>query len=255
MIEEELTIMGDLATLLVVDDDTLLRKTLVNTLSEAGYDVLEASNGHHALSILETEPVNLIIADVSMPGMNGYQLLGETRKEPRFVAIPFLFMSARTMDSDVRYALELGADHYLRKPVNVEDLLAMVRGRLRHSRELSRLLDHSAAAANHAREVLDVGRLHIHLDQHQVIMADDTISLSATEFKLLVHLAKNANAVVSPQEIVKETHDLETDAIEASNLIRPLIRSLRRRLGYETGEVGCIENVRGVGYKLVPPAG
>jgi DNA-binding response OmpR family regulator len=247
--------MNDSATLLVVDDDVLLRKTLINTLADAGYDVLQAGNGHQALSILATESVDLIIADVSMPGMNGYQLLAETRKEPHLVAIPFLFMSARTMDSDVRYALELGADHYLRKPVNMEDLLAMVRGRLRHSRELSRLLDYSAAASHPTREVLDVGRLHIHLDQHQVILADDIISLSVTEFKLVVYLAKNANTVVSPQEIVKETHDLETDAIEASNLVRPLIRSLRRRLGYETGETGCIENVRGVGYKLVPPTG
>lgn len=245
--------MDNLATLLVVDDDVLLRKALFSTLSEAGYDVLEAGNGHQALSILESELVDLIIADVSMPGMNGYQLLAETRKEPRLVTIPFLFMSARTMDSDVRYGLELGADHYLPKPVNVEDLLAMVRGRLRRSRQLSQLLDYSIAPSHSSSEVLDVGRLHIHLDQHRVILADDIVSLSVTEFKLLVYLAKHANAVVSPQEIVKETHDLETDSIEASNLVRPLIRSLRRRLGYGTGETGCIENVRGVGYKLVPP--
>ena len=243
----------DLTTLLVVDDDVLLRRTLLNTLTEAGYDVLQASDGNQALSVLASEDVDLIIADVSMPGMNGYQLLAETRKEPNLVAIPFLFMSARTMDSDVRYALELGADHYLPKPVNLEDLLAMVRGKLRRSRQLNQLMNHFGKVDSKATDVLDIGRLHIHLDQHQVIFANEIISLSATEFKLLVYLAKNANAVVSPQEIVKETHDLETDSIEASNLVRPLIRSLRRRLGYDTGETGCIVNVRGVGYKLVPP--
>jgi DNA-binding response OmpR family regulator len=91
------------------------------------------------------------------------------------------------------------------------------------------------------------------MNEHRVIFADETVFLSATEFKLLALLARNLNVVMSPQEIVRETHELETDSIEASNLVRPLIRSLRRRLGYETGETGCIENVRGVGYKLVSP--
>lgn len=245
--------MDDVATLLVVDDDVLLRKTLISTLSDAGYEVLGAGNGSQALALLEGTDVDLIIADVGMPGMNGYQLLTETRKMPRLVATPFLFMSARTMDSDVRYALELGVDHYLRKPVNLEDLLAMVRGRLLHSRQMNRLMEQAPGATGSSSDVLDVGRLHIHLDEYRVILADETISLSASEFKLLVCLARNANSVVSPQEIALETHELETDYVEASNLVRPLIRSLRRRLGYGTGEESCIVNVRGVGYKLVPP--
>jgi DNA-binding response OmpR family regulator len=244
--------MEEKHTILVVDDDVLLRRTLQATLAGEGYDVLLAADGRQALSVLGESAVDLIIADVSMPGMNGYQLLTETRQTPQFVALPFLFMSARTLDSDIRYGLELGADHYMPKPIILEDLKAMVRGKLRHAKQVSQLISQTAES-NQSKEVLDVGRLHIHLDQHQVIFANKTVMLSATEFKLLVCLAKNQSIVVSPQDIVKATHDLETDPIEASNLVRPLIRSLRRRLGYKTGETGCIENIRGVGYKLVPP--
>jgi DNA-binding response OmpR family regulator len=243
--------INDETKILVVDDDVLLRQTIVTTLSDEGYGVLQASDGRGALNILEEQPIDLIVADVSMPGMNGYQLLEEIHQDPRLVAIPFLFMSARTLDSDIRYALELGADNYLRKPINLEDLLAMIRGKLRRSKKLSQLINPSAVSQSF-NQVLDIGRLQIHRDQHRVIMAGQDISLSATEFKLLVKLAENVNSVVSPQEIVKETHDLETDSVEASNLVRPLIRSVRRRLGYDTGETGCIENVRGVGYMLVP---
>jgi DNA-binding response OmpR family regulator len=243
--------INDETKILVVDDDVLLRQTIVTTLSDEGYGVLQASDGRGALSILEEQPIDLIVADVSMPGMNGYQLLEEIHQDPRLVAIPFLFMSARTLDSDIRYALELGADNYLRKPINLEDLLAMIRGKLRRSKKLSQLINPSAVSQSF-NQVLDIGRLQIHRDHHRVIMAGQDISLSATEFKLLVKLAENVNSVVSPQEIVKETHDLETDSVEASNLVRPLIRSVRRRLGYDTGETGCIENVRGVGYMLVP---
>jgi DNA-binding response OmpR family regulator len=77
--------------------------------------------------------------------------------------------------------------------------------------------------------------------------------LSAREFTLLEKLARRVNMVVSPQELILATHGLETDQEEAGTLLRPLIRSLRRKLGYPVGEIGCIEAVRGVGYRLTPP--
>jgi DNA-binding response OmpR family regulator len=78
--------------------------------------------------------------------------------------------------------------------------------------------------------------------------------LSAKEFKVLLKLAESVGSVVSPQALIKVTHDFETDAVEAGSLLRPLIRSLRRKLGCEVGEMGMIENIRGVGYRLAPPA-
>jgi len=81
---------------------------------------------------------------------------------------------------------------------------------------------------------------------------EQQIQFSAREFTLLVYLARRVGKVISPQEMVLATHDLDTDHVEAGALLRPLIRSLRRKLGYSIGEMGCIENVRGVGYRLLP---
>ena len=89
--------------------------------------------------------------------------------------------------------------------------------------------------------------------QHRVWMGDEEVGLSAREFILLEYLARRFTQVISAQELVLATHDLETDSVEAGSLIRPLIRSVRRKLGYAVGEEGCIENVRGVGYRLVAP--
>jgi DNA-binding response OmpR family regulator len=85
-------------------------------------------------------------------------------------------------------------------------------------------------------------------------MDERLIDLSAREFTLLEYLARRADIMVSPQELISVTHGLETDDVEAGSLLRPMIRSLRRKLGYAVGEMGCIENVRGVGYRLIAPA-
>jgi len=98
-----------------------------------------------------------------------------------------------------------------------------------------------------------VGQLRVEPGQYRAWMNGEELKLSARELELLQYLARRANQVVSPQQLVKVTHELDTDAVDAGNLLRPLIRSLRRKLGYPVGEMGCIENVRGVGYRLVPP--
>ena len=87
--------------------------------------------------MLKTQPVDLILADIAMPRMNGYQLYEQVRRDPRWVLIPFVFISARALDSDVRYGKALGVDDYLIKPFQLEDLLAVVAGRLRRARELA----------------------------------------------------------------------------------------------------------------------
>jgi DNA-binding response OmpR family regulator len=98
-----------------------------------------------------------------------------------------------------------------------------------------------------------VGQLQIDTLQHRVLLSGRIIRLSAREFKLLEYLARRANEVVPLQELVQITHKLEADHKEASVLLRPLVRSLRRKLGYPAGELGCIESVRGIGYQLIPP--
>ncbi len=179
----------DACILLVDDQPTILANTSL-TLKAAGYRVLTASNGIEALAILESQPVDLILADIAMPGMNGYQLYERVRENPHWVIIPFLFLTARVMDSDIRYGKELGVDDYLTKPIEVEDLLATVQGKLRRIKQLTqaKLAQSGQAAASPTSSIsspageshsLIVGQLRIEPDQHQVWLYDKPIRLSA----------------------------------------------------------------------------
>jgi len=238
------------ASILVADDEPHLLDGIRLTLETAGYEVLAVPDGLKALAALQSQPVDLIVADIAMPHMNGYQLYKRVRENSQWVSLPFIFLTARAMDSDIRYGKELGADDYLTKPFEPEDLLAVIRGKLRRAQQLAQRAAPPAASES---RILIVGKLRIDPGQHRVWLVTESIELSVKEFALLEHLARRANQVVSPQELIQATHDLDTDYTEASSLLRPLIRTLRRKLGYTTGEMGCIENVRGVGYRLVPP--
>jgi DNA-binding response OmpR family regulator len=249
LLQDEVTVAIDV-TILVVDDEPRLREGIRLTLEAAGYQVLTAADGIEALAVLGSQPVDLILADIAMPRMNGYQMYERVRENPEWTAIPFVFLTARAMDSDVRYGKELGADDYLTKPIEADDMLAVIRGKLRRAQQMSQLAARLKASLGSEAGILIIGDLHIDPGQHRVWMGGEPIKLSAREFTLLEYLAWRANQVVSPQELVQTTHGLETDRVEAGALLRPLIRSLRRKLGYPVGDMGCIENVRGVGYRL-----
>lgn len=241
-------------SILLVDDQPDILDHLSMALQASGYEVLIASDGSEALTVLQEQPVSLILADIAMPKMNGYQLYKRVRENSQWAMIPFLFLTARALDSDIRYGKELGVDDYLTKPIEVEDLLAAVQGKLRRVQQLtSGEWSSTTPAAASKESLLTVGRLKINVDQHKVWLDDQTVTLSAREFTLLVYLAQRAEQIVSPQELIQITHKLNTDHIEAGTLLRPLIRSVRRKLNYGVGEMGCIENVRGVGYRLITP--
>ncbi len=245
-----------MTTILVTDDQRDLLAMIRMTLTSAGYTVLEADNGLDALALLEDQPVDLILADIAMPRLNGYQLYQRVRENPRWLLIPFIFLTARALDSDIRYGKELGVDDYLTKPIQPEDLLAAIQGRLRRAQQLAQVASAPtpAPAAPAEQRGIVLGPLRVDPDQHRAWMRAQVLDLSAREFTLLEYLARRADMMIPPHELIRATHGLETDDIEAGGLLRPLIRSLRRKLGYGVGETGCIENVRGVGYRLTTPA-
>jgi DNA-binding response OmpR family regulator len=225
---------------------------LVQILDKAGYQILTAGNGLEALEIMEEQPVDLILADIMMPEMDGYALYQRVAENPRWVRTPFIFLTARMLDQDIRYGKELGVDDYLVKPVAADDLLASVRGRLRRAKRIAHATETRTPPGAMEADVLELGRLRVEPDQYRAWLNDKPLRLSNTEFTLLAYMTQRANKVVPMQEIVRETHNLDTDYAEASSLLRPMIRSLRRKLGYPAGNTGCIESVRGVGYRFVP---
>lgn len=237
------------ALILVVDDQPELLSSLQMTLELSGYGVVTAHNGHIALELLHQRSVDLIISDIAMPGMNGYQLYERVRENAAWMAIPFLFLTARSLDSDVRYGKELGVDDYLTKPLQPEDLLAVIQGKLKRARQLQHPGPRPAAPTVVSSQLVH-GRVVLDAQQHRAWYDGTVLNLSAREFTILEYLMQRPEIVVAARDMVEITHELQTDDDEASMLLRPLIRSLRRKLGYAVGETGCIENVRGVGYRL-----
>ncbi len=241
--------------ILIADDDLESLKATQLILELEGYSVVTAMNGYQALQALESNPISLIIADIAMPEMNGYQLLQRVRQVSEWVFIPFLFLSARALSSDIRFGKELGADDYLTKPVSPADLRAAVRGKMLRANQWQKSYSASkdSTSNNHgeATETYSVGKIKIDVKKHLVEAAGKQIQLSAREFMLLKQLAKSGGEVVHFEELIDKTHGLRVNAVEAGALIRPMIRSLRRKLGYQAGEKGCIENVRGVGYRIL----
>ncbi|MFV9505557.1 MAG: response regulator transcription factor [Oscillochloridaceae bacterium umkhey_bin13] len=252
------------ATILVVDDQPELLEGLALTLEVAGYQIYCAEDGYRALAILETNTVDLIIADIAMPELNGYQLYEQVRQRQAWLSIPFLFLSARSLDSDIRYGKAMGVDDYLTKPIKPEDLLASVAGRLRRARELARVRGFNDPASGPTTgserpqdsdpSLIQHRTLRISPGQHRVWMDEQEVELSPREFKLLELLARQPGQVITLQHLLQASHGFSADTVEAGQLLRPLIRSLRRKLGFPIGEMGWIENVRGVGYRLVVPS-
>lgn len=240
-------------SILVVDDEPDLLENISLPLEVEGYQVFTASDGFQALKVLEEHTVSLILADIAMPNMNGYQLYEKVRENPQWIPIPFIFLSARSMDTDIHYGKELGVDDYLTKPIRGSDLLAAVRGKLRRAEQIINTMGQYDFARNVESREIVVGPVRIDSDQHRVWLEDEELRLSAREFILLEQLARASGKVLSPQKLIEATHEYKTDHIEAGNLLRPLILSLRRKLGIESEDVGAIENVRGVGYRIAVP--
>ena len=246
--------MANTFTILIVDDQPELLENIGLALEIDGHHILTAIDGFEALNLLHSQPIDLILADIAMPGMNGYQLYERVRENLEWVSIPFIFLTARSFDSDIRYGKELGVDDYLTKPIKPEDLLAAVRGRLRRAEQLAQVVPQSASPPAADQSLLTVGVIKMNLDQYRVWLNEEELKLSAKEFSLLAHLAQNAGKVISAQDLIKVTHQLDIDHIEAGSLLGPLMHALRRKLGAAVGQTSLIENVRGVGYRLITSA-
>lgn len=238
------------AWILIVDDEWDSRVCVQEILETAGFGVHVAANGLEALEILDARPVDLILADIAMPRMNGYELFEAVTSDPRWVSLPFVFVTGRSLDSDVRYGKLMGVDDYITKPFRALDLVTTVRGRLRRAQQLGRTRTEVPGASD---TELVIGDLSIDPATFGVRLGEREIQLSSREFELLYCLAENYGRVVPIEDLVQETHDVDVAYVDIGGLIRPLIRSLRRKLGFGPGDWGFIRNIRGVGYQLVEP--
>lgn len=218
--------------ILVVEDEASLRAQLVDVLKGAGYAVDEADNGEDGHFLGDTEPYDAIILDLGLPVLDGLTVLNRWRSDGR--AMPVLILTARDRWREKVAGFDAGADDYLTKPFQMEELLARIRALIRRT-------------AGHASPVIECGDIAIDTRSSRVTRDGAPIKLIGHEYKLIAYLAHERDRVVSRTELTEHIYDQDFDL--DSNTIEVFIGRLRRKLGTDV-----IETVRGLGYRLAGAA-
>jgi DNA-binding response OmpR family regulator len=226
-------------TILTADDDPQLLRLIARNLQFEGYDVLTASDGKQAFELIEQHAPDLVVLDVMMPKMDGFTVCQRVRE---FSSVPIIIVTARGQDQDKVRGLDLGADDYLTKPFNVEELAARVRAVLRRAQ-------FTVGEQAHAmRTTTTIGDLTIDYAQHLVTMAGSEVPLTPIEYRLLAYLAQNAGRVVT-QDLLLE-HVWGSEYIGEGHMLQVNINRLRRKLEPDASHPHYILTKVGIGYYL-----
>ena len=223
------------AKLLVVDDEPNIRELLSTSLRFAGFEVVAAGNGREALAKAESESPDLIVLDVMLPDMDGFNVTRKLRSAGRH--IPVLFLTAKDDTEDKVNGLTVGGDDYVTKPFSLDEVVARVRAVLRRTQPL---LEDDA--------IIRVDDLELDDDAHEVRRGGTTVDLSPTEFKLLRYLMLNPNRVLSKAQILD--HVWEYDFNGDASIVESYISYLRRKIDIVPDTPTLIQTKRGVGYVL-----
>ena len=218
--------------ILVLEDDKNLKKLITTCLKRENYQTYEATNGIEALQVLDTKYIDLIISDIMMPKMDGYQLIKELRSSK--YNTPILLVTAKGEIRDKREGFISGADDYMVKPIDIEELSLRVRALLRRSR-----------MTNEKRIV--IGELILNYDQLSVTRGEKNYQLAQKEFYLLYKLLSTPNTIFTRQELMEEIWGLENES--DFRTIDVHIKRIREKL--EDIEEFEIVTVRGIGYKSI----
>ncbi len=213
---------------LVVEDEPNLLRQLKGALEGAGYAVDTASDGEDAHYLGSTENYDAVLLDLGLPEVDGLTVLDRWRKEGR--TAPVLVLTARDSWSDKVAGLDAGADDYLAKPFQTEELIARLRALIRRS-------------TGHASSELTAGDVRLDTRSGRVTLAGEPVKLTAQEFKLLSYLMHHKGKVVSRTELIEHIYDQDFD--RDSNTIEVFITRIRKKLGAE-----LISTTRGLGYSL-----
>lgn len=226
-------------TILVCDDDKQIVEAIDIYLTGEGFNVLKAYDGYDALDIIAHNPVDLMICDVMMPGLDGIRTTLKIRETS---SIPIIILSAKGEDNDKILGLNIGADDYITKPFNPLELVARVKSQLRRYTQLGNI---SNASSEH---LYKCGGLVINDDNKEVTVDGEPIRLTPIEYNILLLLVKNAGKVFSIDEIYEQIWNEE--AIGADNTVAVHIRHIREKIEINPREPRYLKVVWGVGYKI-----
>ncbi len=221
-------------TILVVDDEPDIVALVAYHLAKAGYRVATAANGHDALAVARRERPALLVLDLMLPGMSGFDVLTELRSDASTRDVAVLMLTARKEEPDRIQGLSLGADDYLTKPFSPQELVLRVGAILRR-----------VGASAGPSDVLSVGAIDIDRGAHKVSVEGEEVELTPTEFKLLLTLAERRGRVQARAHLLETVWEAAPDI--QTRTVDMHIQRLRSKLG-PAGDL--VETVRGFGYRL-----
>lgn len=221
-------------TILVVDDKASLRMMVKDYLTEQGFRVVTAADGQQALFVAREEKPDLILLDIMMPKLDGYEFIRVFSKEQE---TPIILLTARLDESDKVLGLELGADDYITKPFGMREMLARIRAVLRR-----------AGKAAPTLEILRVADIVLDKDQRTVTAGARAVKLTPTEFDLLAELMSEPGRVFSRASLLEAVQGVAFESLERS--INVHIRNLRTKIEPDPSNPRYIETVFGAGYRF-----
>ncbi len=231
------------AEILVVDDDELVARTVERLLRANGFRVTVAHSGVEALQAARRNRPDLMILDVMMPGMDGYQVCRQVRSDPLLQDLPVLFLTAKGKDDDRIEGFRAGADDYLSKPFNLDEIYFRVRAILRRTKR---------PQPEAVDPVLRVGQYELDTRAFSLKTPRGTVSLTPVQFDLLYYLMSHPGQVFSPERLLQAVWDYPHDT-GSPDLVRVHIKNLRARIEEDPSQPRFLRTVKGHGYTVGGP--
>jgi two-component system, OmpR family, alkaline phosphatase synthesis response regulator PhoP len=225
-------------TILIVEDDENIQQLVGYNLAKAGFQVLHAEDGEQALAMVRRERPDLVVLDLMLPGLSGFEVCKALRRDPKTRGLPVIMLTARSEESDVTAGLDLGADDYITKPFSPKILISRIKSALRR-------IGQEGGGEEAGGGPIRVQDILIDPKRYEVLVKGTPVGLTVTEFGILELLARRPGWVFSRQQIIDGVRGY--DYIITPRAVDVQVFGLRKKLG-EAGE--CIETVRGVGYRL-----
>jgi DNA-binding response OmpR family regulator len=233
--------MTDNEKILVVDDDAHVRQSLAAILEEEGYAIVTAQDGPEALRRLYAEKPALVLLDIVMPGMDGWEVCRRIRE---LTEVPIIILTARGQVQDRVRGLDLGADDYLVKPVMLDELQARVRSALRRGRRSPTTMEPEALS-------FDRGRLVVDTRAGEIWVEGQRLKMRPLDYRLLVYLARNAGQLLTHNQILDAVWGHEYTGDRAS--LKLYVWRLRQKIERSTNDPHYIQTERGIGYRFMRP--
>ncbi len=222
--------------ILVVEDEEKILRFIRANLTASNYKVYVAKDGKEALDLYEKYLPDIILLDIMLPKINGFEVLKKIRE---FSDVPIILVTVKDSSVDIVQGLELGADDYITKPFDINELLARIKAVLRRIGTDSLMTDN---------EII-IGDLAINFLKHEVSVKGQAVKLTSTEFKLMGELAKNNGCVLTHEELLTKVWGQEYR--NETHYLRVCIAKLRQKTGISEGETGWIQTIPTVGYKIL----